>query len=72
VSESDVTYEQTARWLKPEVREAIEAALPCPYTGERHDWQRYEIDVQTLSEAAPRTYVHWQCGCGRSRKTPPA
>lgn len=74
MSDVDPTYEQVARWLPKDVREAIEATVPCIGGGE-HDWQYRSIDVSRMESAFTTTEEWWSCrlpGCNRTVRTDPA
>lgn len=63
-----VSYEDVAKWLRPEIRQAIETSLPCPVAADgRHIWdsERSELAAMDAGSSPIRVYEWWRCvHCG--------
>lgn len=59
-----VTYADAAQWLPTSVREAIEAAQPCPRGG-AHQWHHDRTEITKFGQLEPVLIAeHWHCACG--------
>ncbi|MCW2902287.1 MAG: hypothetical protein JWO67_4552 [Streptosporangiaceae bacterium] len=68
---TDPTYAQVAEWLPTDVREHIEATMPCRVYGE-HYWQHTVAEVRQFGIPEPiRIIEHWECPCGLVHTTDP-
>jgi hypothetical protein len=67
----DPTYADVAKWIPTDVREAIEAATPCPVSG-AHDWRHHCTELHTFGLLEPVAVIeHWTCPCGLAHTTNP-
>lgn len=68
---SEPSYADVAQWLPTDIREAIEASLPCPVSGD-HWWSHQRVDLQKWGQLEPVAVIeHWRCQCGLVRTTKP-
>lgn len=68
-----VTYADVAQWLPTDVREAIEASVPCR-DRDAHRWLHQEPAVlHVMGRLEPVARIeYWICaGCGIFRRTAP-
>lgn len=68
-----VTYTDAAKWLPTDIREHVEATVPC-ISGGQHEWHHQAFDVTRMESAFPTKMEWWTCtrpGCNRIVKTDP-
>lgn len=65
MSDDVVTYADAAKWLPTDVREHIEATVPC-FGGGEHEWQHQAFEIRTMDSTFTQTREWWSCarrGC---------
>jgi hypothetical protein len=69
---TEPTYADVAKWLPTDIREAIEAALPCP-VGDKHRWRHDRTEIRQWESDGPvAVRESWNCRwCGLVHTTNP-